>query len=271
MATADRTPSFSHRLSACTSGILSNPRGFALFLDVDGTLLDLAATPKSVRVPEGLIGVLQRLSLSFDGAIAIVTGRQISEIDLLLSPLKLTASGVHGAEMRAAPERDIERVTATLPPDVVQAMRKLSLAIPGVIAEPKGPGLAIHYRLAPDAGPEILSALEASLEAHRGALEILPGKRLFEVIPAGLSKGTALASISKLQSFRGRVPIMIGDDIGDEAAFAVAEGLDGFGLRVAGERYGDDEADFAGPGSVVNWLDQLCHFLHRDHGLRAQP
>ncbi|MGE0023796.1 MAG: trehalose-phosphatase, partial [Hyphomicrobium sp.] len=96
-------------LRASTSSILANPRGAALFLDVDGTLLDLAATPKSVRVPNGLIGVLQRLSLRLDGAVAIITGRLFSEIDLLLQPVKLTASGVHGAEIRTSPTGDIER------------------------------------------------------------------------------------------------------------------------------------------------------------------
>ncbi len=259
--TAETIPTFRPRLSACTSAILANPRACALFLDVDGTLLDLAPTPKGVRVPDGLIPILQRLTLVFDGAVAIITGRLISEIDLLLAPLRLPASGVHGAELRVDSDREIERVTAVLPPDVVQSMRTLALTIPGVIAEPKGAGLAVHYRLAPQAEPVILAALEASLDKHAGAFELLPGKRLFEVIPSGLSKGTALATLSKLPAFRNRTPIMIGDDIGDEAAFAAAEGLHGFALRVAGEHYDDDLADFAGPSSVINWLDQLTRRL----------
>jgi trehalose 6-phosphate phosphatase len=259
--TAETIPTFNPRLSACTSAILANPRACALFLDVDGTLLDLAATPKSVRVPDGLIAILQRLTLAFDGAVAIISGRLISEIDLLLAPLRLAASGVHGAELRTSPEREIERVTAVLPPDVVLAMRKLALDIPGVIAEPKGPGLAIHYRLAPHAEASIRSALEEALDTHARGFELLAGKRLFEVIPSGFSKGTALATLAALPAFRGRLPIMVGDDIGDEAAFATAEGLDGFALRVAGEHYDDDAAEFAGPGAVVNWLDQLARRL----------
>lgn len=268
--TAETIPQFGPRLSACTSSILANPRACALFLDVDGTLLDLAATPKSVRVPEGLVGILQRLSLAFDGAVAIITGRLISEIDLLLSPLRLTASGVHGAEFRRAPDREIERVTARLPSDVIQSMRKLALDIPGVIAEPKGAGLAVHYRQAPHAEHDILTALEASLDSHAGAFELLPGKRLFEIIPSGLSKGTALNALSTLPAFRGRTPIMIGDDIGDEAAFAAAEGLHGFALRVAGEHYPTDVSDFAGPRSVVSWLDSLSRRLAQAERARPQ-
>jgi trehalose 6-phosphate phosphatase len=269
--TAETIQQFRPRLSACTSTILASPRSCALFLDVDGTLLDLAATPKSVRVPDGLIAILQRLSLAFDGAVAIITGRLISEIDLLLSPLRLAASGVHGAELRKAPDREIERVTAALPSDVVQSMRKLALDIPGVIAEPKGAGLAIHYRLAPHAKGKILEALETSLDKHAGAFELLPGKRLFEVIPSGLSKGTALAALAALPAFRGRTPIMVGDDVGDEAAFAAAEGMQGHALRVAGEHYSPETADFAGPRAVVAWLDHLSRRLAATEGPRAQP
>lgn len=266
--TAETTHQFSPRLGACTSSILANPRACALFLDVDGTLLDLAATPKSVRVPEGLVGILQRLFLAFDGAVAIITGRLISEIDLLLSPLKLTASGVHGAEMRRAPDREIERITAQLPSDLIKSMRKLANDIPGVIAEPKGAGLAVHYRLAPAAERDIHAALELSLEKHAGAFELLPGKRLFEIIPAGLSKGTALAALAALPAFRGRTPVMIGDDIGDEAAFAQAEDMQGFALRVAGEYYGAEVSDFTGPRSVVAWLDNLSRRLKPGEALR---
>jgi trehalose 6-phosphate phosphatase len=269
--TAETIQPFRSRLSACTSSILANPRGCALFLDVDGTLLDLAATPKSVRVPEGLIAILQRLSLALDGAVAIISGRLISEIDLLLAPLRLAASGVHGAELRTAPDREIERVTAVLPADVVQSMRKLALNIPGVIAEPKGPGLAIHYRLAPHAEGDILTALEESLDKHSGAFELLPGKRLYEIVPSGLSKGTALETLAALPAFRGRTPIMIGDDIGDEPAFVAAENRDGFALRVAGEHYASDMSDFAGPGSVVAWLDQLGRRLSASQETRPQP
>lgn len=250
------------RLNACTDFATGDPQGCALFLDVDGTLLDLAPTPQDVIVPEGLIGLLQRLSLGLNGAVAIVTGRLISDIDHLLSPVRLTAAGVHGAEIRTAPDRDIERVSSALPDAIITAVRKLALDIPGVMAEPKGAGLALHYRLAPDAEDEILRALGAQLKRHAGMFDIVRGKKIFEVLPAGLSKGTALASLAALPTFRDRVPIMIGDDIGDEPAFAVAEELKGFGLRVAGEHYGF-AADFSGPRAVIGWLEAFAERLER--------
>ncbi|HML41443.1 MAG TPA: trehalose-phosphatase [Hyphomicrobium zavarzinii] len=255
---AERIPPLRPRLSTCTNSILANPGAFALFLDVDGTLLELAATPRSVRVPDGLSDLLGQLTRRLDGAVAIISGRLISEIDQILSPLKLTASGVHGAELRKAPDSDIERVTPVLPLEIVEEMRRLAARIPGVIAEPKGPGLAIHYRLAPHAEADILAVIEDFLDRHAGAFELLPGKRLYEIIPSGLSKGTALAALASLPAFRGRVPIMIGDDIGDETAFAAAEGMKGFGLRVAGEHYHEEMADFSGPRSVLTWLERIA-------------
>jgi trehalose 6-phosphate phosphatase len=259
------------RLSVCTEFAFANPRACALFLDVDGTLLELAATPKSVRVPEGLIELLERLSDGFDGAIAIISGRLISEIDRLLEPLKLAASGVHGAELRKAPEREIERISPELPAAVAAKLCRLAAKFPGVIVEPKGPGIAMHYRLAPDAEMPILAELEAFLDTHAGAFEVTPGKKIFEIIPSGLSKGTALATLAAQPQFRGRVPIMIGDDIGDEAAFAAAEGMHGFALRVAGEHYSNEVADFRGPRGVFAWLDRLAERLTAPEALRTSP
>lgn len=262
--TSEKSPPQQNRLDACTGFARANPHACALFLDVDGTLLELAPTPQDVKVPEGLIALLQRLFVGLDGAVAIVTGRLISDIDFILSPVRLTAAGVHGAEMRNDPNRDIERVGAELPDAIVKAVRKLAHSIPGVIAEPKGTGLALHYRLAPMAEGEILAALRHALERHSGAFEVVPGKKVFEVVPAGLSKGTALIRLSELPQFRGRVPIMIGDDIGDVPAFAAAEALDGFGLRVAGEQFAASEADFAGPRAVMDWLETFARLLPAD-------
>lgn len=258
---AETTVPISPRLSACTNFMLGNPRACALFLDVDGTLLELAPTPELVQVPDGLIPLLQRLHYSLDGAVAIITGRILGDIDHILRPLRLAGSGIHGAELRKGPEFDVERVQARLPDDLLADMRALAASVPGIIVEPKEPGLAVHYRLAPSAEPVVLAALQTALERHAGVFEILRGKKLFEIVPSGLSKGTALASLAKLPAFRNRVPVMIGDDIGDEAAFSVAESMNGFALRVAGEHYGDDRADLAGPRAVVRWLEQLAHRL----------
>lgn len=267
---AETSRKLTPRLKACTTAILADPGSCALFLDMDGTLLEVAPTPKSVRMPDGLPDLLDRLGLALSGAIAIVTGRLIAEADEILAPARLAASGVHGAEMRRAPDDDIESATPALDDEVVHALYRIAARYPGVLAEPKGAGLALHYRLAPHAEFELLAAIESYLAGYSGgSLSIMRGKRLYEVIPSGLSKGTALATLSELPAFRGRRPIMIGDDIGDEPAFATAEGLGGFGLRVAGEHYGAEMADFAGPKAVVAWLEQMARHLAPAPGLQV--
>lgn len=256
---AEISAPISPRLSACTNLLLASPDRCALFLDVDGTLLELAVTPDRVVVPDGLVGILQRLQRTLGGAVAVNTGRMIGRIDDLLQPLRLAASGVHGAELRLRPDKAIERVEAKLPEALLVSLYALAAQFPGVIVEAKGAGLSIHYRLAPDAEQPILTTLKLALDDQSGAFEILPGKKLFEVLPAGLSKATGLAALLRQSAFRNRVPIMIGDDVGDEAAFAAAEAMNGIALRVAGEHFGAEAADFAGPRAVVRWLDQLAH------------
>ncbi|MGI9404281.1 MAG: trehalose-phosphatase, partial [Hyphomicrobium sp.] len=133
---------------------------YALFLDVDGTLLDIAATPDAVVVPEGLAKLLGRLSERLDGALAIITGRRLQDIDTLLAPEKLVGAGVHGAELRTAPGGVITPVAKPIPKALVAELTRMVQSWAGVFAECKGPGLAIHYRQAP--------ALESEIEAALG-------------------------------------------------------------------------------------------------------
>jgi trehalose 6-phosphate phosphatase len=231
---------------------------WALFLDVDGTLLDIALTPDLVVVPPGLSELLVRISKGLGGAIAVLTGRQLGEIDALLAPARFVGGGVHGSELRTTPIGAITRVANELPPSLLRAVDQLALAMPGIIAEPKGPGLAVHYRLAPDLKDAVEARLRALLHDYAGSLVLCPGRKLFEVIPAGHSKGTALEIFAAMPTFAGRRPLMIGDDVGDEPALRAAERLGGTGLRVAGEHFGSTKCDFLGPKSVIEWLSRFA-------------
>ena len=234
---------------------------YALFLDVDGTLLDIAATPDAVVVPAGLAKLLGRLSLGLEGALAIITGRRLQDIDTLLAPEKLVAAGVHGAELRTAPGGAIKPAAAPIPKALVAELTGMVQGWEGVFAEYKGPGLAIHYRQAPAMQSEIEAALGSFLKSHANELVILPGKKLFEVVPAGYSKGTVLTMLAELPSFRGRVPIMIGDDVGDEPAFTAVEKMGGHALKVAGEHFGHAGVDLDGPADVLIWLNGFAKRL----------
>lgn len=236
-------------------------QNIALFLDCDGTLLEIAPTPGEVRVPPGLVALLERLSGGLGGALAVLTGRQLAEIDVLLAPAKLVGAGVHGAELRITSGGDVSRVASTLPQSLVNAVVQRTQKLPGIIAEPKGPGLAVHYRLAPHLKEAVEAELRLLLTQYPDGLVLCPGRQLFEIIPAGHSKGTALETILGLPQFAGRRPIMIGDDMGDIPALAAAHRLGGAGLRVGGEQFGHEDVELQNPSQVIAWLERLAQFL----------
>lgn len=234
---------------------------YALYLDCDGTLLDIAPTPNEVRVPPGLVSLLERISAGLDGALAIVTGRQLAEIDTLLAPARFVGAGVHGGELRNFAGGTIARVASALPPSLLDAVIHRMQKLPGIIAEPKGPGLAVHYRQAEHLKDSLEAELRAVLSQYGDELVLSHGRKLFEIIPAGHSKGTALETIAELPIFAGRRPIMIGDDIGDLPAFAAAHRLGGTAMRVAGEQFGRVDVDFLGPSQVIGWLREFAERL----------
>lgn len=234
---------------------------FALFLDCDGTLLDIAPTPNAVRVPDGLVDILKRLAHRLDGAFAILTGRQLLEIDALLTPTAWIGAGVHGSEMRHTTGGDIVQIADGLPQALIDSVVRRMPALPGIVVEPKGSGLALHYRQAPHLKSALEGELRALIAPYAGSLVLCPGRKLFEIVPAGHSKGTALLALAQRPPFAGRQPIMVGDDIGDLPAFTAARHLGGYGFRVAGEAFGHDDVDFSGPADVYAWLEALAAAL----------
>jgi trehalose 6-phosphate phosphatase len=237
--------------------VLANSAEWALFVDIDGTLLDMAPTPDAVVVPPGLVPMLPRLSRAFGGAVALITGRRVSDADRFFAPLRLVTSGVHGTEARTEPGGDTAMLAAPVPEGLLQAVRDIARLSPGILIEEKGAGVAVHYRHAPQMRP----AIEVELGRIVGRWEnfaLRSGRRVLDLIPKTHSKGTGLAALMRLPSFRGRNPIMIGDDLGDEPAMREAKRLGGIGLRVAGEHFSQDRADFDSAASVRAWLSVLA-------------
>jgi trehalose 6-phosphate phosphatase len=235
-----------------------DPHTNAIFLDIDGTLLDIAPTPLEVKVSDALRATLAALARDFAGAIAFVSGRPIAEMDRLFGPLRLAAVGGHGAEIRFAPDGKIRRSeNAMLDDDLRAEFARIGRIGDGVIVEDKGYSLAIHYRLAPQLGGEIMKAVTAVCKDDRcDALEILPGKAVVEIKPGGYDKGTGLREMMSVPPFTGRKPIFVGDDVTDNAAFAVLQDFAGTGFSVGGVVPGTS-FNFDGPQDVRGWLRHL--------------
>jgi trehalose 6-phosphate phosphatase len=202
----------------------------ALFLDLDGTLIDLAETPDAVSVAPGLVDALQALGLQLGGRLAIVSGRPIEQIDALLAPLVLPAAGVHGMQRRGA-----DGVLHSAPLPSLAAARACADALaeshPGVWVEEKYGALAVHFRQVPDAGPLCKAALADVVRATPDLL-LMEGKMIVEVKAAGVDKGTAIRDFFATTPFAGHRPVFIGDDTTDEAGFAIVQAGGGIAIKV---------------------------------------
>lgn len=233
----------------------------ALFLDLDGTLFDIAAAPGDVTTPPGLTSTLRRLQRTLDGAVAILTGRKIEEVDRLLDPLRLAAAGVHGSELRFQPEGKVQVASASVPATLVEAVERLARSVPGVFVEHKGISLGVHYRGAPAVEPMLEVELRGLLDDYSSRLVLSRGRRVFELVPANSTKGSALERLMGMPRFRERRPVMIGDDLPDETALATAARLGGLGLKVRGEHFHGDASHFNSPTHVRRWLNVLAEKL----------
>jgi trehalose 6-phosphate phosphatase len=236
----------------------ANLREIAVLLDIDGTILDLAPTPGAVIVPQSLRQTLTRLSGATAGALALVSGRSLHDIDLLFAPLLLPAIGGHGAEIRLSPHDVTETEHAqVLDGDLRERLAELAIGAPGVLVEDKGYSLALHYRLAPEQEGRVKQAVAAiKADWPNEPIEVLPGKSVLEIKPAGFDKGAAIRELMQHEPFAGRRPIFIGDDVTDESAFAVMPEFDGMGFSV-GRRASGTAYCFPAPSDVRRWLEDL--------------
>jgi trehalose 6-phosphate phosphatase len=235
---------------------------YAILLDIDGTLLDLAPTPAGVLVPSSLQATLTTLWKWTSGALALVSGRPLADIDRIFAPVELPAIGGHGAEIR--PMVTEEKVFRRAVPLLDERLRRqlLGLATRGVYIEDKGYSIAVHYRGAPQLGPELHKAV-ASITSGlvTGTYEVLPGKFVIEVKPTDFNKGTAVLELMEFVPFRGRKPIFIGDDVTDEAVFAILSEVSGIGFSV-GRLIPGIAGMFDTPVQVRTWLEQLANKAH---------
>ncbi|WP_158818470.1 trehalose-phosphatase [Methylocapsa sp. S129] len=229
-----------------------------LFLDVDGTLIDLAPTPDAVIVSSALLDELSLAEKRLDGALALVSGRPIDELDRLFTPVRLRASGIHGAEIRYSPSEPTRSLTNDrLSESAWIDLQHLLESFPGVFAENKGVSFAVHYNFAASVEGELFLALRRFVERFaRFELELVPGNLVFEVKLPGFDKGSAIRRFMARAPFAGRRPVFIADDKMDRPGFETVLALGGIAFSVGFEMAGLS-GSFSQPAGVRAWLGKV--------------
>jgi trehalose 6-phosphate phosphatase len=229
----------------------------ALFLDFDGTLVELADAPGAIAVPAGLAPLLDRLAARLDGRLAIVSGRSLDDLRSHLGGAAAVLSGSHGAELHYA---DGRRIPVSIPPGLAAArdeIRRFAAVDEGLLVEDKPAGVALHYRLAPEREAEA-GAFLAKLAARSG-LVLQRGKMVAELRPEGTDKGVALRRLMGEPPFAGARPVFVGDDLTDEDAFRAAGSLGGEGVLVGPARPSAARWRLDNVAAVTGWLEAAAY------------
>ena len=227
--------------------------GASLFLDFDGTLVDLAPQPDAVAVNARLAALIDALSQRLDGRIAVISGRPVAQIRALFGDPAFAIGGSHGLELVWP---DGRAITPARPPSldsVLAEMEAFAQERPGVLVEPKPFGAALHYRRAPDRQAECHALAERL--AHEVGLHLQPGKMMVELRPPGADKGAALRTFMQDAAMAGARPIFLGDDLTDEPGFVAAADLGGAGVLVGADRASAATWRLESVADTLDWLE----------------
>lgn len=230
----------------------------AVFLDFDGTLVDIAETPGAIVVPPELPNLLRGVNARLSGALAVISGRAIAVIDHFLGGAVRPVAGLHGWELRDG-DGTVSAHAAHLPDFNKQrrVFERLASQHPGIVIEDKGASIAVHYRLAPESERICRLAVEDAATYSNGVLAAVHGKCVAELKVATVNKGGAMVTFMRAHPFKGRTPLFIGDDLTDEAAFLAARKVGGYGVLVGEPRETAARAHLASVREVHRWLEQL--------------
>lgn len=213
---------------------MSDIADYALFLDFDGTLVEIAPRPDAVTVDPGLVPALERLRTRLGGALAIVTGRPVAVIDDFLAPARFDVAGLHGVERR------VDGVVSGGRPEDhpalragVERLQAETARYEAVLIEDKGASVAVHWRLAAPADAEAAEAIVKAVAADLGsAYRLQLGKAVGEIVPADATKGHAIRALMEAAPYAGRRAMFLGDDHTDEIAFASVNEDGGISVRI---------------------------------------
>lgn len=236
------------------------PAAVALFLDVDGTLIEFGPAPDDVEVDAATLKFLQDASDTVGGALAIISGRSLAQLDALFGHARFPAAGLHGMERRDARGRLHVHPTEPLPPSLVDELGEIAERHPGVLLEDKGRAVALHYRQAATLHEMLHREVHALARRHGGdELQVQPGAYVLELKPSGITKAHAIEAFMLEPPFVGRTPVFAGDDLTDLHGFDAVERLGGVSIAV-GPRV-TAQVEIASPQAL---RDLIAEFLARE-------
>lgn len=234
---------------------------WALFLDVDGTLLNFVDDPAAVRISPSLLQLLRDLHSVLDGALALVSGRALDDLDRIFLPVRWASAGLHGLELRHA-DGSSRRITAAegQHAHLLREARSLTARFQGVQVEDKQVAVALHCRRAPNQWPALRDAATALL-AQLPGYEMQPGDHVIELKPAGMDKGRAVAQLMQQPPFAGRQPVYLGDDLTDEHGFATVNTHNGISVRIGQREPSQARFTLPDPAATAVWLTSVLDAL----------
>ena len=234
---------------------------WALFLDVDGTIVEIAATPAAARVPIRAISALTSARERLDGAVALVSGRGLADLDRMFAPLRLPAAGAHGAERRTSDGKVHLRPDAAPLGPAEALLTRWAVSHAGILLERKRGSLALHYRSVPWLEPAARVVVDAAAAAAGPEYHVQPGKLVLEIKSAAVRKSRAIAEFMTEPPFAGRKPVFVGDDLGDEDAFDFVNAQGGLSIAVGAERATNARWRLSSEKQVLRWLEaETFHF-----------
>jgi trehalose 6-phosphate phosphatase len=241
---------------------------WAIFSDVDGCLVEFQPVPELVKIPGAVLQSLSDLQIALAGAIALVSGRTLDDLDHLFAPLVLPSAGQYGMRRRSA---DGVLHSVLLPEkQVADFVRRraveTALRLPGLKVEDKGFSVALHYRTAPHLADAVAAAAAAIVAPLGDAYEVQPGAMVQEIKPTTCSKGAAVRAFLAEPPFKSRTPVFLGDDFADESAFAAVNTLGGLSIAVGVDRFTQAQYTLAGPAAARAWLADVVVTLSRGSG-----
>ena len=239
------------------------PSRLALFLDVDGTLLDIEDHPAGVRAEPSLVALLTRLSERLGGALSLISGRPVADLDRIFGGSRFAAAGGHGAELRLHPDESVRTTDWSLPAAILERIRVFARSDPGLLLEEKRGGVSLHYRRAPHLEEECTEFVHELLPELEQDFRLIAGKMVFEFAPIEHHKGAAITEMMQHAPFAGRLAVFVGDDVTDEDGFRAVNALGGITIRVGGSRDSDAKYSLSDVAAVRRWLESIAQGVSR--------